>query len=182
MKIFYTADLHEGHFNNLKYSKRPFKSIEEQHDTFVKNFNARVSPDDWVIHNGDFAFRNSVGGKKGEGVPKKFFEWAKDYNGHWIYVQGNHDKNNSLKTPIRKLCMFYGGKDICIVHNPAHADTSFEWNFTAHVHLAWKIKRLSTKSIAINIGVDAWSYCPTDFESINKRVSEFLRNEKHDNK
>jgi calcineurin-like phosphoesterase family protein len=180
-KIFHTADIHAGHANNLKYSKRPFKDIYEQHEVLVKNFNARVTPEDWVVHNGDFAFKNSIGGKKGEGVPKKYSEWAKDFNGHWIYIQGNHDKNNSLKTPFTKLYMHYGGKKICIVHNPAHADLNCEWNFTAHVHLAWKIKRLSNKSIAVNVGIDAWDYKPTTFEEINKRVSEFLRNEKNDN-
>lgn len=178
MKIWFTADLHEGHANNLLYSKRPFKDVDEQHQIFVRNFNERVTKDDTVIHNGDFCFRNSSGGKKGEGLPIKFSEWAKDYNGKWIYLCGNHDRNNSLKTPIEKMYLRYGGKRICLNHFPNYADPFCEWNFTAHVHLLWKIKRLNENSIMVNIGIDQWGYKPASFEEIMKCVNEFKKKEK----
>ena len=177
-RLYFSADLHEGHHNNLRYSKRPFKSVEEQHEAFVKNFNSRVDDEDTIIHNGDYCFRNSPGGKKGEGTGKKAKDWQVDYKGKWIYVAGNHDRNNSLKTPIEKLYLRYGGKRICVVHNPKYSDPYCELNFTAHVHLNWKIKRLNEKSIMINIGVDQWNYFPVTYEEINKEISKFFKQEK----
>ena len=177
-KLYFSADLHEGHHNNLRYSKRPFKSVEEQHEVFVRNFNSRVDDEDLVIHDGDYAFRNSPGGKSGEGTIRKAKDWQKDYKGNWIYVAGNHDRNNSLKTPIEKMYLRYGGKRICVVHNPKYADPFCELNFTAHVHLHWKIKRLNDKSIMVNIGIDQWKYFPVTYEEINKEVSKFIKQEK----
>jgi calcineurin-like phosphoesterase family protein len=177
MNIFFSADLHEGHANILKYCTRPFKDVDEQHATLVHNFNERVKPDDWVFHVGDFCFRNSSGGKAGEGTTEKYYKWRKDFQGEWIFIQGNHDKNNSLKTPIRRMYLRHGKKDICLVHNPEHADPKTELNLVGHVHTAWKVRRLSPKSIMVNVGVDQWNFRPVTFDEINKALSEFKKRE-----
>ena len=176
--LWFSADLHEGHGNIIKYCHRPFKDIEEQHATYVKNFNARVKPEDTVIHNGDYCFKNSAGGKKGEGTTRKASDWQKDFIGNWIYIKGNHDGNNSLKTPIEKMYLYFGGKYICVVHSPAHADHKVEINLVGHIHDAWKVRRLNDKSYMINVGVDVWGFKPVSFDEIMKRLAEFKRNEK----
>ena len=66
-------------------------------------------------------------------------------------------------------------KKVFIVHDPKFARHDCEINLTAHVHLAWKVKRLNPKSIMVNIGVDAWAYYPVTFDEIMKRVNEFTR-------
>ncbi len=172
---WFTADLHEGHGNILSYARRPFHDVEHQHEVFVRNFNARVKPEDTVYHDGDFCFRNSKGGKKGEGTTKKASDWQKDYVGNWIYLKGNHDGNNSLKTPIEKIYLKFGGKNICIVHNPSHADPTAELNLVGHIHTQWAVKRLNHKSIMVNIGVDVWNYRPVSFDEIMKRIVEFKK-------
>ena len=62
-KIFYTADLHLGHANIIKYCNRPFKDVDQMNETLIRNWNSRVKPEDTVIHNGDFCFKNTPGGK-----------------------------------------------------------------------------------------------------------------------
>ena len=65
-KYWFTADLHLGHFNIIKYTGRPFKSLKEMNETLIRNWNARVKPEDTVFNVGDFCFKNTKGGKKGE--------------------------------------------------------------------------------------------------------------------
>jgi calcineurin-like phosphoesterase family protein len=181
MNTYWTADFHEGHHNIIKYCRRPFKSTEEQHTVLVRNFNQRVKPGDTVFHVGDFCFRNSPGGKVGEGTTRKAADWQADYTGSWIHVRGNHDGNNSLKTCIERIYIEFGGTRICLVHDPADADLTCGLNFVGHVHNAWRIKR-SGKSILVNVGVDVWDFRPVTFDEIMRRVGEFKRNERTETK
>lgn len=179
MKHWITADLHEGHGNIIQLCRRPFNDVEHQHEVFVKNFNERVRDEDVVYHDGDYCFRNSKGGKKGEGTTKKAADWRKDYNGTWVFIKGNHDGNNSLKTPIERVYIRYGGMRICIVHNPIHADHHCELNLVGHVHTQWKVKRLNEKSIMVNVGVDVWNFRPVSIEEIIKRMNDWKKSEKN---
>ena len=99
-------------------------------------------------------------------------------NGKFIFVQGNHDNNNSLKTIITKMYLYYGGKDICMTHNPEHADPSVPFNFCGHVHEKYKIKRLNENSLIINFSVDVWDFYPVSFKQINHCTADFIRKEK----
>ena len=187
IRYFFTADLHFGHANIIKYVNRPFKDVHEMNRRLVENWNSRVKPDDIVIHNGDFSFRNSKGGKPGEGMQFKSDYWRKQLNGNIIFVQGNHDRNNSTKTIIQSLVIKYGHHYINIVHNPAHWDSRFEINFVAHVHNRWKFQRVfnaenSTWSILINIGVDQWDFKPVTFEEIYSEYRKWLKSLKKEEK
>lgn len=175
---WFIADIHDGHRNIIKYCERPFKDEIEQHKKIVENCNSRIKDDDWVYHVGDYCFRNSAGGKTGEGTIYKASYWQKDYKGHWIYIRGSHDNNNSLKTPIEKIYIKFGGKRICLVHDPKHVDPNVPLNIVGHVHKAWKIKRINEKSIMFNVGVDVNNFFPVNYEEINKALSQFIKNEK----
>jgi calcineurin-like phosphoesterase family protein len=147
-------------------------------ETLIKNHNERVKPEDTVFFLGDFCFRNSAGGKSGEGVPRKYTDYLSRLNGHYIFVQGNHDSSNGLKAPIQKLVLEYGGFRINCTHKPEHADPSYTINLVGHVHSAWRVKRLSAESIMFNVGVDVNNYRPVNWNEINKVIAEFIRNEK----
>ena len=71
MKYWFTADTHLGHQNIIKYCNRPFKTLDEMDTAIIRNWNERVDPDDTVLVLGDFCFRNSPGGKQGEGRQNK---------------------------------------------------------------------------------------------------------------
>ena len=45
---YYISDLHLFHENAIEFDHRPFTSLQEMHDTILKNWNERVT-------NGDMA-------------------------------------------------------------------------------------------------------------------------------
>lgn len=175
--LFFTSDYHFNHANIIKYCHRPFSSVEEMNETIIHRHNERVKDTDTVIDVGDFIFKNSPGGKAGEGKPETAMTFLLKLKGRRVNIRGNHDRNNSLNTPIEKLYLLHGGKNICVVHNPTQADHKCELNICGHVHNDWKVKRLNDKSIIINVGVDVWNFRPVTFDEIMKRVGEFKRNE-----
>ena len=177
MNVWWTSDTHFSHANIIKYCKRPFKSVEEMNEVLVKKWNDRVKPGDLVYFLGDFCFKNSAGGKKGEGLPVKASAYLEQLNGMIQFVAGNHEGNNSLKIPTQKIYAYYGGKSICMVHSPSHADPKVEINLVGHVHDSWKVRRLSDKAIMVNCGVDVHKFQPISFDEIMKVVAEFKRNE-----
>ena len=76
MNIWFTSDLHLGHGNIIKYCNRPFKDIEHMNRALIDNWNSRVKLNDVVFHVGDFCFKNSPGGKSGEGIRLSAIELA----------------------------------------------------------------------------------------------------------
>lgn len=175
MNTYFTSDFHFGHANIIKYCKRPFNSLEQMNKTLIENYNKRVKENDTVFFLGDFCFRNSKGGKKGEGEVHKAEYYINQLNGKIVFIRGNHDKNNSLKTPIERVVIKYGGKRICMVHNPIHCDSRFEINFCGHVHEKWKFKKLNSKSYMINVGVDVWNFKPITFDEIMKSFRKWKK-------
>ena len=176
--VWWSSDYHFSHFNIIKYCHRPFTTVEEMNDTIIKNHNMRVKPEDTVFFLGDFVFRNSPGGKKGEGEIYRAEYFIKQLNGRFVFICGNHDRNNSLKTPIEKVYIKFGGHRICMVHSPIHADPNKELNLVGHVHEKWVVKRLNEKSILFNVGVDVHNFKPISYEEINKLLHQFIRHEK----
>ena len=149
-------------------------------DTIIRNHNIRVKDEDTVFFLGDFCFRNSPGGKEGEGLPQKAEYFIDKLNGHIIFIKGNHDRNNSLKTNIERVIIRYGGNRICLVHNPIHTGEEYEYNFVGHVHEKWKFKRnAADNSYMMNVGVDVWDYMPVSYEEIMKDFRKWkYQNEK----
>lgn len=181
MRYLYTADYHINHANIVRYVNRPFKSLEEMNETIIHNHNSRVKKEDIVFHVGDFIFRNSAGGKLGEGLPIKASEMESKFNGKFIFIKGNHDRNNSLKTGIERLVIKYAGKRINLVHDPEYADMNHEINFVGHVHNRWAFKRLHRGEAftdLINVGVDVWGFKPVTFEEIYSKYCKWKKLEK----
>ena len=96
MNVWFTADLHFSHFNICKYANRPFKDVETMNEALIRNFNERVKKNDICFHIGDFCFRNSSGGKLGEGTTMKAEDHLEKLNGHITFIKGNH-VNSSLQ-------------------------------------------------------------------------------------
>lgn len=79
--IFYTADLHFGHEAVIKFSNRPFKTIEE-HDNFIIHvWNDTVTDNDDIYIVGDFAYRNKISDET----------YLRRLNGKKHLIIGNHD-------------------------------------------------------------------------------------------
>lgn len=182
MRYWFTSDLHLGHNNIIKYCKRPFKDVHEMNEVLITNWNDRIKPEDTVFHNGDFCFKNSPGGKQGEGMTHKASYYTDKLNGNIIFIKGNHDRNNSVKTIIDRIVIKYGHHFINITHIPENYDDKFAINFVGHVHEKWKFKRILTpyneKPIdLINIGVDQWGFKPVTFEEIYNEYRRWNKSE-----
>ncbi|KKK93690.1 hypothetical protein LCGC14_2690350 [marine sediment metagenome] len=143
--------------------------------TIIKNHNNRVKPEDTVFFLGDFCFKNSPGGKEGEGEIHNAEYYLKQLNGRFVFIKGNHDGNNSLKTCIEYTLIHHGGKNIFLTHNPADYNWEYLWNFCGHVHEKWKFKEVK-KSVIVNVGVDVWGYKPISYQEIMKEYHKWKKN------
>ena len=174
MNFWFTADTHYGHKNIIEYCKRPYKTLEEMNAKLVQKHNERVKEGDVVFHLGDFCFRNSSGGKEGEGALNRAQHYLKQLNGNIIVIKGNHDKNNLMKTIINHCVIEIGGEKIFLVHNPDDYDGGYKINLVGHIHEAWKIRKIG-HTILVNVGVDVWKYMPINIQEIMKAVEDFKR-------
>jgi calcineurin-like phosphoesterase family protein len=141
-KLYITSDFHLGHTNIIRYENRPFKTVEEMDNEIICRSNERTKEDDTIIHVGDFCFRNSPGGKEGEGTINRSSTYLRQLKGNWILIKGNHDKNNSVNTKIERLILKVGGININVCHNPLDAKHNYILNLVGHVHSKWLVQSL----------------------------------------
>lgn len=78
---YYVADLHFGHDKIIEYENRPFETVEEMNEEYIKIWNNKVKKGDEVYILGDFSFY------KGEQTNKIL----RRLNGMKFLVKGNHD-------------------------------------------------------------------------------------------
>ena len=177
-KTYITADMHFNHAIIItpEYCKRPFPTLDAMNKRLIHNWNQRVKDEDTVIHVGDFAFR--FGGIKPQ-------YWIEQLNGHKIFVQGNHDKNNGLNTRIKRLILEFANEEILVIHNSEKAPCDFRTILCGHSHDKWKWKILQdpfllhNRTVCINVGVDVWDFMPItineliDYRNKIKRENSF---------
>ena len=155
---YFTSDTHWGHFNIIKYCKRPFASVEEMDRVMAANWNAVVGPRDTVYHLGDFAM-----GKK-ESIP----EYRKRLNGRIILIRGNHDRDTKRMLAYGfdevhdELTLGEADRPLFLRHKPDHeGHKKALYHLCGHVHDKWL-----RKGNVINVGVDMWGFKPRTLEEI----------------
>ena len=174
MKQFITSDYHLGHANIINYCNRPFKSLDHMNETIIRNHNQRVKPNDIVYHVGDFCFRNSSD-VKGEGVRIAYLEWEQQLNGKIIYIMGNHDRNNGIKTGIYSITIKTHNHKFNLVHNPLHYNPNYFINLVGHRHEKLDIEYNEVTGYLVNVGVDVNNFMPINFNEVLKMEKELLR-------
>lgn len=182
---WFTADLHFGHANIIRFCDRPFLSDEEKEkaesdrrgswkvsqetvmrhdDALIEAINERVKESDtfWIL--GDFCLGT--------------FEEAKAYreriacrNVH--FVRGNHDKPSydELFGRVMDQGMIKCGKQkIFLNHYPMRSwDKAFHgsWHLYGHVHARLQQEDAENpRLLARDVGVDACDYLPVSFSEI----------------
>lgn len=80
--IHFTSDTHWHHANVIRYSDRPYSSVEEMNKALIQNWNRQVDPADTVWHLGDLAFCQYP----------QLVQILKQLNGRKNLVLGNHDR------------------------------------------------------------------------------------------
>ena len=181
--IYYTADLHFGNFNIIKYENRPFTDVDDMNLGLIDNWNQRVTDKDDVYILGDFAFT-------GTNLSKEALNNLVDkLKGKKHLIIGNHDKFISNKyfnerlweeiVPYKEIKDWYYKKgedsklktsvDVILCHYPIES-----WNcqhygsIHLHGHLHSK-PTLIKQANRYNVGVDLWNYYPVTLtEIINK--------------
>lgn len=171
---YFTSDYHLGHDNIREYCNRPFKTVEEMNTKIIERHNSIVKPEDTVFFIGDFCFK---GGSQGS--PSKAEEYKKRLNGNFIFIAGNHDRNNSLKTPIKNLVVECFGITAFLTHRPEDINFQYKYNFVGHVHQNWKIREEKlpyfpeSTTLVINVGVDVWDFHPVSIKTLLKTIYMF---------
>ena len=169
--IWFTSDTHFGHENIIKYCERPFKDYKEMDETIIKNWNERVADEDVVYFLGDFCFKKSKEAPTGN----VFEYYRKQLKGDIIFIQGNHDRNNSTKTPIQSILIKYGGNKILLIHNIDGVTKFYPLILCGHVHEKWQFKKLHAGSIVCNVGGDVWGFKPISINEILSEKAQWLK-------
>ena len=166
MRYFFTADCHFNHDNIIKYCSRPFKNSDHMNNELVRRWNERVTKDDIVFHLGDF------------GMGKNAYKFKDKLNGQIIFIRGNHDRNNKIKTRIKSIVLYINGHYYNLIHNPIECNVNYEIHLTGHLHEKWDIKRYKrgySFTDCINVGVDQWNFYPVTIDEITKRYKQWTK-------
>ncbi len=173
---YFTADLHFGHQNIIRYCDRPFGSVAEMNAALVDNWNAVVTGSDevWVL--GDVAL----------GPIHDSLANIAELHGRKILVAGNHDRcwagherGDDVWTERYHEAGFdeihqgtvsitVAGRPVLASHFPYEGDShdsdrfvpwrptdDGSWLLHGHVHTSWKVNGRQ-----INVGVDVWDHTP----------------------
>jgi calcineurin-like phosphoesterase family protein len=156
--IFFTADLHFGHWTNperniIKYCNRPFQTIEEMDSVLIKKWNDKVGKKDKIYVIGDFALC------KKELLPY----YMTNLNGEKIFLHGDHDKLFSDNLPYLMNLSIYN-QPIVLSHWAMRTwwKSHFNsWNLYAHSH-----GKLEPIGKSWDVGVDNTGFSPLSWDEI----------------
>lgn len=155
--IYFTSDLHLGHKNIIEYCKRPFTSLDEMHETLIRNWNRQVADKDWVWILGDLVF-----GKKEFAKPL-----IQQLSGRKMLILGNHDRHS--KKFYYDLGFEFVGSDwdmadgTHLSHFPPFKAWEYSGNLWLHGHCHGRPTGIQH---AIDVGVDCWNFTPVSYEHL----------------
>lgn len=156
---FFSADWHVFHNNILKYSNRPFDSIDEMNHELIKRHNEVVTDNDKFIHVGDFTLASAQYAN----------EVIRQMNGDKLFLIGSHDYWLKKKG----LQMWEGtieGQHIVANHYPMYSwpRSHFNsWHIFGHHH-----GRLTLDGKRYDVGVDNNNFYPVSFTKLRDIMSK----------
>jgi calcineurin-like phosphoesterase family protein len=163
-----TSDTHYAHANIIKYSNRPFVTVEQMNNTLVRNINASLPNGGVLYHLGDWAF----------GGMNMAVEFADRINRNIdvILIKGNHDEKKGCQNRRDFYDLFYevhnllevklDGQRITLCHyamkvwNKSHYGA---WHLYGHSHGSLPD---DPNSLSFDIGVDCHNFKPLTFPEI----------------
>lgn len=185
MTVWFTADLHLGHGNIIKYCKRPFLSPQEREaverdprsrlrlcddtvrrhdDALLDTINSHVQRDDVLWFLGDFCWGDFD-------LAKQYRERIRCRNVHLVW--GNHD-NRSIRPlfdeAVEQRMIQVEGQDIWLNHYPMrswHKAFHGSWHIYGHVHGRLRAEdEANPSTLTKDVGVDACDYRPWSFDDL----------------
>jgi len=181
--MWFISDTHFGHTNVIKFSNRPYSSVEEMNECLINNWNDVVEESDHIYHLGDVSFVNGLNTN----------QILRRLKGQKHLIKGNHDKQvtaNMWSSVHSYHEISYEKRKIVLCHyamrvwNQSHYGS---WMLHGHSHGS-----LEPQGLSVDVGVDsAWitgkpMYRPYHVSEIeefmNKRDRSIVDNHKEKNK
>lgn len=139
-KAWITSDLHFFHSNIIEHCNRP-TTIFSHNEWIINILNSYIGVNDTVYHCGDFGFGKEATFENLKMILSKL-------NGTWLFIVGNHDKENQLKAICKEVKgkhqvlgsyyeRRYNGKDLIMFHYPIENWNKQRYNsihFHGHLH------------------------------------------------
>lgn len=158
MKKWFISDTHFSHTNIIRYTGRPFVSVEEMDQALINNWNACIDNGDQVFFLGDF----------GLGTIEHLQSIYSQLKGNKICIRGNHDKNASwmmrvgFQIVLEAAFIKIGKHIVELVHIPSTLAPS---HFQLHGHVHEKRPR-KIVSNQLNLCVEVWDYKPVSEKNL----------------
>ena len=173
MLVYFTADLHFGHENIIKFCDRPFDSVEAMNKSLISNWNETVNHNDDIYILGDFT--NEV---------RKAKQFLSVLNGKKYMIAGNHD--SWLETPDDTCVFLEWVKEYAVINSNGFKWVLFhypiaEWSgfYRGSIHLHGHVHNRQISSSwnpsivrAFNVGVDVNDYKPVSIDELIRRAKK----------
>lgn len=166
--VLFIADTHFGHKNVLKLCNRPFETIEQMNETFIENWNSRVTGRDSIYVIGDLFFRC----EDPDAILRRL-------HGKKHLIVGNHDSSWMSKVDAGKYFQSVelmkvisdGAHAMTLCHYPLlswkHAKTSYMIH--GHIHANTDMDfwpPIAARENVLNAGVDLNGFQPVPFDEL----------------
>ena len=172
-RVFVTADSHFGQRDANDAYDRPFANETEMTDAIVDRWNEILSPDDVLVHLGDFVGDLADGEEK---VRVATAVRARLRVGRIVLVRGNHDPRRP------EFDANFADVVDLLDHRPKHAPhrvvmshypmRSWRGNRRGSVHLYGHTHgRLEEIGRSTDVGVDCWGFRPVRFEPLLEHLA-----------
>lgn len=169
--IYFTADLHLGHANVIRFCNRPFTDVEEMDEALIANWNATVTGKDDVYILGDLFYRNSVPAD----------ETLHRLRGRKHLILGNHDKRwiNTVDLPryfadVTNLLTYKrDGVKYTLCHYPMLSwEGRGRGGYMIHGHIHNNKPEIDNDYL-LNAGVEVNGYAPVPFDELVTNNARF---------
>lgn len=185
-KVWVSSDTHFGHANIIRYSNRPWHSVDEMNAGLIQRWNSCVKPNDIVYHLGDFTLSKDL---------EQIDEWLGAINGTIRLVRGNHDdwtqksidglKNRHkikwIKDYAERKFVVDGKKHkVVMCHFPMlfwHGSHYGSIHLHGHCHGNAQPHNVGVRRY--DVGVDCNNWHPVSMECIIRRLSSLPLNPHH---
>ena len=158
MNKWFISDTHFSHTNIIRYTGRPFQSVEEMNERLIANWNSLIDHKDTVFFLGDF----------GLGATDFLTTLCACLHGNKICIRGNHDGTPAkmhaigFSLVLESAFIKIGRHLIELVHIPSQ---SMPPHFQLHGHVHEKQpNKLIDKQL--NLSVEVWDYKPVPEKAI----------------